>query len=114
MNNWLPSTLSRRKSAKTQRWLSLASWRLMTDASRTAMGAVLSQRREDERQHPVAFMSSNFSPAELNYDTPGKELLAIVRSFDHWRILVEGTEQAVTVLTDFTGVNVAIDLEFHR
>ncbi|KAF8747997.1 hypothetical protein RHS01_11132 [Rhizoctonia solani] len=43
---------------------------LETDASGAAMGAVLSQRKEDGCLHPVAFMSASFSPAELNYDMP--------------------------------------------
>ncbi|CCO37891.1 Retrotransposable element Tf2 155 kDa protein type 3 [Rhizoctonia solani AG-1 IB] len=45
-------------------------------------------------------MSASFSPAELNYDTHDKELLAIIRAFEHWRIFLEGTEHPVTVLTD--------------
>ncbi|QRV99683.1 Retrotransposable element Tf2 protein [Ceratobasidium sp. AG-Ba] len=75
-------------------------YQLETDASGTAMGAVLSQRQPDGRLHPVAFMSMSFSPAELNYNTHDKELLAIVRSFEHWRIFLEGTEQPVLVLCD--------------
>ncbi|KAF8749894.1 Encoded by [Rhizoctonia solani] len=59
---------------------------LETDASGAAMGAVLSQRKEDGCLHPVAFMSASFSPAELNYDTHDKELLAIICAFEHWRI----------------------------
>ncbi|KAB5587572.1 Retrotransposable element Tf2 [Ceratobasidium theobromae] len=51
---------------------------LETDAPGSATGAVLSQKGEDGRLHPVAFMSSSFSPAEMNYDTHEKELLAIV------------------------------------
>ncbi|CCO29574.1 Retrotransposable element Tf2 155 kDa protein type 3 [Rhizoctonia solani AG-1 IB] len=45
-------------------------------------------------------MSASFSPAELNYNTHDKELLAIIRAFEHWRIFLEGTEHPVTVLTD--------------
>ncbi|QRV97850.1 Retrotransposable element Tf2 protein [Ceratobasidium sp. AG-Ba] len=73
-------------------------YQLETDASGTAMGAVLSQRQTDGHLHPVAFMSMSFSPAELNYDTHDKELLAIVRSFEHWQIFLEGTKQPVLVL----------------
>ncbi|KAF8747242.1 hypothetical protein RHS01_11373 [Rhizoctonia solani] len=73
---------------------------LETDASGAAMGAVLSQRMEDGCLHPVAFMSASFSPAELNYDTHDKELLAIIQAFEHWRIFLEGTEQPITVFTD--------------
>ncbi|QRW21858.1 Retrotransposable element Tf2 protein [Rhizoctonia solani] len=73
---------------------------LETDASGAAMGAVLSQRKEDGCLHPVAYMSASFSPAELNYDTHDKELLAIIRAFEHWRIFLEGTEQPITAFTD--------------
>ncbi|KAF8761999.1 hypothetical protein RHS01_00048, partial [Rhizoctonia solani] len=73
---------------------------LETDASGAAMGAVLSQRKEDGCLHPVAFMSASFSPAELNYDMHDKELLAIICAFEHWRIFLEGTEQPITVFTD--------------
>ncbi|QRV94487.1 Retrotransposable element Tf2 protein [Ceratobasidium sp. AG-Ba] len=68
-------------------------YQLETDASGTAMGAVSSQRPPDGRLHPVASMSMSFSPAEPKYDTHDKELLAIVRSFEHWRIFLEGTKQ---------------------
>jgi hypothetical protein len=73
---------------------------LETDASGTAMGAVLSQRKDDGCLHPVAFMSANFSPAELNYDTHDKELLAIICALEHWKIFLEGTEHPLTVLTN--------------
>jgi hypothetical protein len=73
---------------------------LETDASRAAMVAVLSQRPGDGCLHPSAFMSASFSPAELNYDTHDKELLAIIRAFEHWCIFLEGTEETVTVFTD--------------
>ncbi|KAF8747244.1 hypothetical protein RHS01_11370 [Rhizoctonia solani] len=73
---------------------------LEIDASGAAMGAVLSQRKEDGCLHPVAFMSASFSPAELNYDTHDKELLAIIWAFKHWKIFLEGTEQPITVFTD--------------
>ncbi|QRW23524.1 Retrotransposable element Tf2 protein [Rhizoctonia solani] len=65
---------------------------LEIDASGAAMGAVLSQRKKDGCLHPVAFMSASFSPAELNYDTHDKELLAIIWAFKHWKIFLEGTE----------------------
>ncbi|CEL52858.1 hypothetical protein RSOLAG1IB_11203 [Rhizoctonia solani AG-1 IB] len=73
---------------------------LETDASGTAMGAVLLQRKDDGCLHPVAFMSASLSPAELSYDMHNQELLAIICTFEHWRIFLEGTEHPVTVLTD--------------
>ncbi|QRV96660.1 Retrotransposable element Tf2 protein [Ceratobasidium sp. AG-Ba] len=56
-------------------------YQLETDASGTAMGAVLLQRQPDGHLHPVAFMSMSFSPAELNYDTHDKELQCSTKPF---------------------------------
>lgn len=61
------------------------------------MGAVLSQRAGDGRLHPIAFMSESFSPQESNYDTHDKELLAIIRALQNWRIHLEGTEEPVMI-----------------
>ena len=44
-------------------------FRMETDASNFAYGAVLSQKQEDGKYHPVAFMSKSMLPAERNYDT---------------------------------------------
>ena len=70
-----------------------------TDASDFALGANLSQRHEG-RLHPVAFHSRKFTPAEINYDTCDKELLAIVDCFKKWRRYVEGANHQVQVITD--------------
>ena len=39
-------------------------------------------------------------PAEQNYEMHDQELLAIVKSFKHWRHYLEGSQQPVEVLTD--------------
>jgi len=56
-----------------------------TDASDFAIGAVLSQRDEENQLHPVVFHSRKLQPAEINYEIHDKELLAIVDTFKHWR-----------------------------
>jgi len=73
---------------------------LETDASDFAIGAVLSQRDEENRLHPVAFHSRKFQPAEINYDIHDKELLAIVDAFKHWCRYCEGAEHQIQVFTD--------------
>ncbi|KAF8748806.1 hypothetical protein RHS01_10558 [Rhizoctonia solani] len=73
---------------------------LETDASGAALGSILSQRQEDGRLHPLGFLSKSFKGAEQNYDTHNKELLAIIRSFEYWRIFLEGTAHPITVFMD--------------
>ncbi|KAF8693024.1 hypothetical protein RHS03_08515, partial [Rhizoctonia solani] len=74
---------------------------LETDASGVAMGAILSQRGEDNRLHPVAYMSKSFSGAEANYDTHNKELLAIIKALEEWRIFLEATDKPIQVDFNF-------------
>jgi hypothetical protein len=40
-----------------------------TNASDFALGAVLSQRDDEKRLHPVAFHSRKFTPTEINYES---------------------------------------------
>ncbi|KAF8736260.1 hypothetical protein RHS02_06346, partial [Rhizoctonia solani] len=73
---------------------------LETDASGVAMGAILSQQGEDNQLHPVAYMLKSFSGAKANYDTHDKELLAIIKALEEWRIFLEATERPIQVFTD--------------
>jgi len=71
-----------------------------TDASDFVIGAILSQRDEERRLHPVAFHSRKFQPAEINYKIYDKELLAVVDAFKHWRRYCEGATHQVQVYSD--------------
>jgi hypothetical protein len=73
---------------------------LETDASDTVIAAVFSQQGLDGEWHPVAYFSKSMAPAEMNYPIHDKEMLAIVRAFEHWRSELEGTDHLVEVLTD--------------
>lgn len=64
------------------------------------MGAVFSQRQEDRRLHPIAFMSKSFTGAKTNYNTNDKELLAIIKALEELQFLLEGTEVPITVFMD--------------
>jgi len=75
-----------------------------TDASDFAIGAILSQRDEEGRLHPVAFHSRKFQPAEINYKIHDKELLAIVDTFTHWCRYYEGATNQVQVFSDHQNV----------
>ncbi|QRW22883.1 Retrotransposable element Tf2 protein [Rhizoctonia solani] len=73
---------------------------LETDVSGVAMGAILSQQGEDNRLHPMAYMSKSFSGAKANYNTHDKELLAIIKALEEWRIFLESTDKPIQVFTD--------------
>lgn len=71
-----------------------------TDASDYVSGGVLSQRDDEKILHPVAFFNKRHTPAECNYEIYDKELLAIIRCFEHWRYNLEGAQFPIKVLTD--------------
>lgn len=62
---------------------------LETDASDFAISGIVSQKFTDG-VHPIAFFSRKLQPAELNYDTHDKELLAIIDSMSAFRHFLQG------------------------
>ena len=60
-----------------------------TDASDTAVGAVLQQEVEQHWQ-PIAYFSRKLQPAEQNYSTFDRELLSIYLAIKHFCHFVEG------------------------
>ena len=77
-----------------------APFRLETDTSDFATGAVLEQLGSDNLWHPVAFYSKTLNDAERNYEIYDKELLAVVRALDEWRHYLEGGEYPVDIISD--------------
>ena len=75
-------------------------FRLETDASNYATGAILSQQGEDEKWHPVGYFSKGLNEAERNYEIYDKELAAIVKALEAYQHLLEGAEHPVEILTD--------------
>jgi len=57
------------------------------DASAIAIGAVLNQKWEDRKTHPVAYYSESFSAPERNYNVYDRELLAIVKPYDNGELI---------------------------
>lgn len=62
---------------------------LTTDASKFAIGGVLSQG-EVGKDLPIAYASRVMNPAEINYSTIEKELLAITYCVNHFRPYLYG------------------------
>ena len=76
------------------------------DASDTGIGAVLSQRAEEDQQvHPVAFLSRRFTPAERNYYVGNRELLAVHAALVERRHWLEGAQHPVLIWTDHKNLN---------
>ena len=66
------------------------------DASDFATGRVLQQlSKEDDKWHPVAFISKSLSLVEWNYEVHDKELLVIVRCLEQWQHFLEGAKHPV-------------------
>ena len=77
------------------------SYHVESDSSGFASGAVLSQQNlEDEKWHPVAFLSNSLSLVERNYEIHDKEMLAIVQALEEWRHFLEGTKHQFEIWTD--------------
>jgi hypothetical protein len=71
------------------------------DASNEGIGAVLSQRSDqDGKVHPCAFLSRRLSKAERNYDVGNRELLAVKLALEEWRHWLEGADLPFVVWTD--------------
>ena len=76
---------------------------LETDASDRGIGAVLSQKQDEDGQlHPIAFASRSLTAVEWNYSISELETLAIVWAISHFHAYLYG--QQVTVLTDHAAV----------
>ena len=75
---------------------------LETDASAMGLGAVLSQRAEDGRVHPVAYASCSLSPQEKHLDT-----LTVVWAVSHFRAYLYGHN--VHVFTDHSAVKAILE-----
>nr|VZI12561.1 unnamed protein product [Spirometra erinaceieuropaei] len=67
---------------------------LTTDASSSAVGAVLHQQVNNQLQ-PSAFFSQKLQPAQTRYSTFSRELLAVYLAIRHFRHLLEGRDFSV-------------------
>jgi len=79
---------------------------LETDASIQGLGAVLSQKQEDGKSHPVAYASRALSAPERNYSITELETLAVVWAISHFHTYLYGN--CVTVSTDHSAVKAVL------
>jgi len=71
-----------------------------TNASDYALSAEISQLDSNGKRRPVLFYSRKSTPAEMNYSTPDKEMLAIVQVMKKYQHYLRGTKNPVIVRTD--------------
>ena len=83
----------------------------MTDASDTAVGAVLQQYTRGSWR-PISFFSRKLSPAENRYSTFDRELLAVYLAIRHFRHHLEGRH--FHVLTDHKPLTYALNSRSDR
>ena len=72
---------------------------LETNASKFAIGGVLSVKGDDSNFRPVAYMSHLMTPPECNYPIHNKEMLAIIKATECWRHYLEATPYAFNIHT---------------
>ena len=75
-------------------------FRVETNASNFAIGAILSQPNQQNKWQPVEFISKSLNPAERHYEVYDKEILAIMHAFDEWSHYLQGAQEQIEVLTD--------------
>jgi len=74
------------------------------DASAITIRAVLNQKGEDGKLHPVAYYSESFSTTEQNYDTYDQELLAIVKALRQWRTYLLRSPHQILIYMDHSNL----------
>jgi hypothetical protein len=79
-------------------------FRLITDASDFATGAILEQPDALNRWHPVAYHSKALLPAEQNYEIHDKELLTIIRALEIFCHYLEGRPDTLEIWTDHSNL----------
>ncbi len=79
---------------------------LKTDASNYVKDEILSQYDDEEVLHPMIFYSKSMILAEINYHIYDKELLAIIRCFEHWRPELKCTELLIQMFIDHQALKI--------
>jgi hypothetical protein len=75
---------------------------LVTDASDSSVGAVLSQQ-QDGKERVIAYMTKSMNKYEKLYCVTWKELLAVITALKHFHSYIYG--QQVTLRSDNAGVS---------
>ena len=75
-------------------------FKLEVDSSGFTQGAVLMQKGEDGKRHPIGFYSKTLTKPERNYNIKDLEFSAMVNTLLNWRALLAGSPHEIIVHTD--------------
>jgi hypothetical protein len=81
---------------------------LYTDASTFALGAILSQKDNDKKEHVVAYASRTLNKHERNYGVTELECLAVIWAVKHFHHYLHG--QRFTVITDHAALRYLMNM----
>lgn len=70
------------------------------DGANKGIGSMVGHRYENGTVKPIGYYSKKLSPAEQNYPTHDKELLAIRKTFEHFRPWLHGSKEPIKVWSD--------------
>jgi hypothetical protein len=73
---------------------------LKSDSFDYASIEILSQKENDDLIKSITYFFKTLSSVECNYEIYDKELLAIIRCFEQWRVELQSIESFTNVLTD--------------
>lgn len=76
---------------------------VQTDASLSAIGAVLSQVNNLGEEHPIAFFSRTLNSHKRNYTVTERECLAVICAYKQFQVYIHGTK--FTVVTNHASLS---------
>ena len=69
-----------------------------TDASSVAVGAVLAQKKEDKKTHPIQYASRTLSQAEREYSACEREAIAVIFALKKFRVYLLSSDSFTLVM----------------
>ena len=70
------------------------------DTSTFVISAVLQQRDEKDKLHPITFLSWTLDVTQRNWDIYDKELFAVIHTLTTWQLYLVGNTHQTIVNTD--------------
>ena len=72
---------------------------LEIDSSDNVFAGIFFHYGDDGLLYPIVFFSCKYSTQKINYEIYDKELLAIIKFFEEWRLMLKEARLPVKILT---------------